>query len=125
MKFAPLPLQSNVPLEIAVHGDNVPRDALRKQGWRVRDAHESTKTLELFNTYIKKSRGEFSVCKNVFTSTNSGWFSDRSAAYLAMGRPVVMQETGFSRVLPCGNGLFAFTTKPHFGLVALENANRL
>ena len=55
-------------------------------------------------------RGEFSVCKNVFVATRSGWFSDRSAAYMASGRPVVVQETGFSRHLPCGEGLFAVET---------------
>ena len=54
-----------------------------------------------------QSRGEFTVCKNVFVETNSGWFSDRSAVYLASGRPVVMQDTGFSAHLPCGEGLFA------------------
>ena len=51
--------------------------------------------------------GEFAVAKNVFVATNSGWFSDRSAAYVASGRPVVLQETGFSDHLPCGRGLFA------------------
>ena len=54
--------------------------------------------------------GEFGVSKNVCVDTNSGWFGDRSAAYLASGRPVIHQETGFSRHLPCGRGLFAVRT---------------
>jgi hypothetical protein len=59
---------------------------------------------------VSASLGEFSVCKNGYVATNCGWFSDRSAAYLASGRPVVMQETGFSTHLPCGAGLFAVRT---------------
>jgi hypothetical protein len=50
------------------------------------------------------------VCKNVFVANQTGWFSDRSAAFLASGRPVVLQETGFSQYLPTGRGLFAFQT---------------
>ena len=57
--------------------------------------------------YLCGSRGEFSVAKNVFVQTHSGFFSDRSAAYLASGRPVVLQDTGFSEHLPCGEGLLA------------------
>ena len=56
---------------------------------------------------MQASKGEFGVAKNVFVATNSGWFSDRSAAYLATGRPVVLQDTRFSQHLPCGEGLFA------------------
>jgi hypothetical protein len=51
------------------------------------------------------------VGKNVYVETRSGWFSDRSAAYLAGGRPVVLQDTGFSEHLPCGRGLLAFSTR--------------
>jgi hypothetical protein len=64
-------------------------------------------SFDSWRDYIRASRGEFSVCKNVYVATNSGWFSDRSACYLASGRPVVMQDTGFSAHLPCGRGLFA------------------
>jgi glycosyltransferase involved in cell wall biosynthesis len=64
-------------------------------------------TFDSYRDYIAGSSAEFSVCKSAYVSTNSGWFSDRSAAYMASGRPVVMQETGFSQHLPCGEGLFA------------------
>jgi hypothetical protein len=67
-------------------------------------------SVDSFKSYLRASRGEFSVCKNVFVATRSGWFSDRSAAYLASGRPVVVQETGFGAHLPCGEGLFAVET---------------
>ena len=56
------------------------------------------------------SRGEFSVAKNVYVATRSGWFSCRSVCYLAAGRPVVVQDTGFSELIPTGLGLLAFST---------------
>lgn len=109
-KFMDLPRRSQVPMEIAVAGKNVPHDQLALHGWRVQDSHAVTVTFDAFADYIRASRGEFTVCKNVFVATQCGWFSDRSAAYLASGRPVVMQDTGFSRHLPTGRGLFAVNT---------------
>jgi len=108
-RFLDLPAKTTATLEVAVSGKHVPRERLVESGWRLRDAHAVTLSFDGYIDYIQKSRGEFSVCKNVFVATNSGWFSDRSAAYLASGRPVVVQETGFSRHLPCGRGLFAVT----------------
>jgi hypothetical protein len=109
-KFIGLPRLTSAAMEIAVAGQNVPRERLRALNWRVRDSHTATSTYDRFVEYIQASRGEFTVCKNVFVATNTGWFSDRSAVYLASGRPVVMQETGFSDWLPCGLGLFAVKT---------------
>jgi hypothetical protein len=106
-RFVELPARTTVPMEVAVAGNKVPRDRLRECGWRVRDAHQVTASHGAYKDYIRSSRGEFSVCKNVFVATNSGWFSDRSAAYLASGRPVLLEDTGFSDHLPCGRGLFA------------------
>jgi hypothetical protein len=104
-KFERLPSLVKVPMEVAVSGERVP--ALAENGWRIRNAHEVTATVRSYWNYIVTSIGEFGVCKNVFVTTNSGWFSDRSAAYLASGRPVVIQATGFEEHLPCGLGLFA------------------
>jgi hypothetical protein len=109
-KFVDLPQLVSVPLEIAVSGKDVPRSRLKAAGWRLHSGHEATISYNSFVDYIQASRGEFGVCKNVFVATRSGWFSDRSAAYLAAGRPVVMQDTGFSEHLPCGEGLFAVNT---------------
>lgn len=106
-KFMDLPSKTAVTLEVAVSGKNVPTEELRSAGWRVADAHHVTRTYDSFVAYVAASRGEFGVCKNGFVATNSGWFSDRSAVYLAMGKPVVLEETGFSQHLPCGEGLFA------------------
>lgn len=106
-KFSGLPDRSALTLELAVAGAETPVAKLRKGGWRIRDAHEVTRSVDSFRAYISGSLAEFSVCKNGYVATNSGWFGDRSAAYLASGRPVVQQETGFSQHLPCGEGLFA------------------
>lgn len=105
-RFLSLPQRVAVPLEVAAAGQ-APRQQLQAHGWRLRDAHQVTDTYDGYRSYIAGSLGEFSVCKNVFVATRSGWFSDRSAAYLASGRPVVLQDTGFSAHLPCGEGLFA------------------
>jgi hypothetical protein len=110
LEFRGLPRRTSTPLEIAVAGKNVPKTALIREGWRVRNAHEVTKSFDDYWTYIYESGGEFCVCKNVFVETNSGWFGDRSAAYLAAARPVVMQDTGISSHLPCGRGFFAVRT---------------
>jgi hypothetical protein len=95
------------PIEVAVAGD-APLTRLEEHGWIVRDAHDVVLTFDGYQDYIAASRGELSVCKNVFVATRSGWFSDRSAAYLAAGRPVILQDTGFSEVFPTGEGLLAF-----------------
>ena len=110
VKFLDLPAHTASPLEIAVAGRNVPHRELTAAGWKVRDSHSVTLSFDTFTRYIAGSTGEFSVCKNVFVQTNTGWFGDRAAAYLASARPVVMQETGFSGHLPCGRGLFAVRT---------------
>jgi len=109
-KFFELPHATAQPLEIAVGGSNVPIERLAAAGWRIRDTVEVTGSFDHFRCYIAQSRGEFSVAKHAYVATNSGWFSDRGAAYLASGRPVVMQDTGFSMHLPCGEGLFAVRT---------------
>lgn len=107
-KFVELPaLAAPARLEIAVAGSGVPRERLSRAGWRLRDAHATTLSYDRYRGFVAGSRGEFSVAKNIFVATNSGWFGDRSAAYLASGRPVVLQDTGISEHLPCGEGLFA------------------
>jgi glycosyltransferase involved in cell wall biosynthesis len=67
-------------------------------------------SVEAYLDYIGRSRGECSVAKEAYVKTRCGWFSDRTVAYLASGKPAIVQDTGFSDVLPCGEGLFAFQT---------------
>jgi hypothetical protein len=121
-RFMTLPRRTSGSLEIAVAGKDVPRGRLRECGWRLLDSHEATVTFDSFRDYVSGSRGEFSVAKNVFVVTNSGFFSERSA-YLASGRPVIMQDTGFSDHLPCGWGLFAVRTVEE-AAAAIDEVNR-
>ena len=109
-KIMEIPKLTDARLEVAVVGRNVPHDELVASGWSVASAHDTTVTLDSYKEYLRASKGEFSVCKEVFVAHRTGWFSDRSAAYLATGRPVILQETGFSTVLPCGQGLFAYSS---------------
>jgi hypothetical protein len=83
---------------------------LEGYGWHVEDAYAASKTLESYREYIQGSRGELTVAKDMNVRLRSGWFSERSACYLAAGKPVVTQETGFSQSLPTGLGLYAFHT---------------
>ena len=106
-KFMQLPSLCEVPLEVAVTGKRTPTKRLTEAGWSVVDAERVTSSFDSFVGYVSGSAGEFSVCKNGYVRTWSGWFGDRSAAYLAARRPVVCQDTGFSEHLPCGEGLFA------------------
>jgi hypothetical protein len=109
-KFISLAGKTKCPMEIAVSGKNLPLERLQKEGWRIVDAHMATASIDSYFQYLAGSRGEFSVAKNVFVAMNTGWFSDRSAAYLACGKPVVLQDTGFGQHLPTGLGLFAVRT---------------
>jgi hypothetical protein len=69
-----------------------------------------SRDLWTYRDYIAHSRGEFSVAKNAYVRSCSGWFSERSTCYLALGKPVITQDTGFSQVLPVGEGLLAWRT---------------
>jgi len=110
-KFIDLPQRSDQPFELAlVNVLDEDRQALAAHGWRVRDAATLNFELDAYRQYIGQSRGEFTVAKEQNVRLRSGWFSDRSASYLACGRPVVTQDTGFSNVLPTGSGLFGFST---------------
>ena len=112
VEFLPLislPAAAGRVFEVAVAG-KAPRDALRAAGWRVVDPRDVTRTPWSYRDYIATSRGEFSVAVNLEVRTRSGWFSDRTAAYLASGKPVIVQDTGFSDSLPCGDGLLPFRT---------------
>ena len=106
-KFFDLPTRTPQALELAVAGTRIPRERLEQHGWRLRSGHEVTMTYDDFVGYVNASRGELSIARNAFVALNTAWFSDRGTAYLACGRPVVQQETGFSQHLPCGEGLFA------------------
>jgi hypothetical protein len=109
-KLIELPRRVQVPLQVAVGGVDAPLARLERAGWRVLDGPTATATPEDYRRLIAGSRGEVSVAKNVYAALRSGWFSCRSACYLAAGRPVVVQDTGFSHLLPVGEGILTFTS---------------
>lgn len=106
-KFMDLPKRVECAMEVAVSGRSVPKQRLAQNGWLLRAANEVTQSVDSYRRYIIQSMGEFSVAKNAFIETQSGWIGDREGVYLSYGKPVVVQETGFSKHLPCGRGLFS------------------
>jgi glycosyltransferase involved in cell wall biosynthesis len=106
--FLDLPARTGADFELALSGYR-PSDVqrLERHGWRVRQALAFASDIDAYRDYISGSRAEFTVAKDQNIRFRTGWFSDRSATYLAAGRPVVTQDTGFGTVLPTGAGLFA------------------
>jgi glycosyltransferase involved in cell wall biosynthesis len=110
-KFLDLPRHTEARFELALAScDEATQQQLVERGWQVKQAAGVSSDVDVYRRYIVTSRGEFTVAKDQNVRLRSGWFSDRSAAYLAAGRPVITQETGFSNSLPVGEGLFAFRT---------------
>jgi hypothetical protein len=108
-KIITLPRLNSRDFKIAV-GGNPPMQDLVRQGWTAVDAPKVTATPASYQEFIAGSRGEVSTAKNVYVAMKTGWFSCRTACYLAAGRPAVVQDTGFSKTVPVGKGLFAFET---------------
>jgi hypothetical protein len=125
LKFIDLPKRIDQPIEFAtglVNLSGEDRDLLQTNGWRLRDAHPFTTDPWAYRDYVRSSRGELTVAKDLNVRLRSGWFSERSACYLAAGRPVITQDTGFGRTIPTGEGLFAFSTSEEI-VAALESIN--
>ncbi|HUP24720.1 MAG TPA: glycosyltransferase family 1 protein [Thermoanaerobaculia bacterium] len=98
-------------LEVATGGSSPPVERWRELGWRVIDSHTVSASAEDYRRYVQSSRGELSVAKNLYVATRSGWFSCRSVCYLASGRPVILQDTAFSRWVPTGLGVLPFSSR--------------
>lgn len=108
-RFIGLPSRSALPLEIALSGP-APVERFRAHGWLVRDGQEVSRDPWEYQRYLARSVGEWSAAKHAYVASRSGWFSCRSACYLALGVPVVVQDTGFTDVIPTGRGVLAFRT---------------
>jgi hypothetical protein len=108
-RFMELPRRSMLPLEVAISGE-VPRAALVEAGWRIREGVEVSADPWAYRRYLAESLGEWSVAKNAYVASRSGWFSCRTACYLALGVPAVVQDTGFTKYIPAGEGVLAFNT---------------
>jgi hypothetical protein len=121
--FVSLPELTNAKLELAMGGGSpVPEPELRRVGWRTRRGLDVSRSIDGYRTYIQESRGEWTIAKNGYVKTRGGWFGDRSTTYLASGRPVVLQATGFEDWLPTGKGLFAFSTTEE-AAAAIDDVN--
>ncbi|MEA3210020.1 MAG: hypothetical protein QOE70_3077 [Chthoniobacter sp.] len=111
LKFDQAPARAGEPFELATGiRDAATRDRLTGLGWRLTSPDEMSIDWDLYRGYLQRSKGEFTVAKDQYVRLNTGWFSDRSACYLASGRPVITQETGFTRLYGGQRGLFAFRT---------------
>jgi hypothetical protein len=123
-KFLDLPRHTRQPFELAmVVEDPADRQRLEDHGWKVVPSFRMS--LDIFGeyqAYFRRSRAEFTVAKDMNVRLRSGWFSERDACYLACGKPVVAQDTGFGNILPTGEGLFSFTTTDE-GLAAIDQIN--
>lgn len=113
LKFADMPrCFSGEPIvwEIAVDmkRDPAARELYERQGWRLTNPHGLSCNYDDYVKYIRHSSAEWTVAKDQYIRLKTGWFSDRSACYLAAGRPVITQDTHFGKFIPTGHGLFAF-----------------
>jgi len=107
----PRQTQAEFLLALGIHEDErADLEALGQHGWRLADPAEVAATPDRYREFVRASQAEIGVAKEGYVRSRSGWFSDRSACYLACGRPVVAQDTGFGRSLPVGEGLLAFGT---------------
>ena len=110
-KFIDLPGKTEATLELALGQGRPPREMLEEKGWKLEDGFAKSTTPWLYRDYIWDSFAEFSMAKNAYVASRSGWFSCRSACYLAAGRPCVVQDTGFSGFMPVGEGVLSFSTE--------------
>jgi len=122
-KFANLPALAGVEFELASSGGDYVPEIMRSPGWRHVSVSRVAGDVGSYRDYIRKSKAEFTVARDQYVRPRTGWFSDRSACYLAAGRPVITQETGFSKFLPTGQGLFPFSSMDEilFAVDAIES----
>jgi hypothetical protein len=107
-KFFELPKQTGTKIQIAANAPNSIKRRFAGGGWILADPLAISRDPWTYQSYLSRSKGEFCVAKHGYVATRCGWFSDRSAAYLAMGRPAVLQDTGFTEVFTCGTGLLGY-----------------
>ena len=111
-RFTDLPERTGCRFELALSidpADDADSDRLRRAGWRLTDPRHVAPDPWAYRAFVQSSRGELMIAKQMYVAARTGWFSDRSACYLAAGRPVVAQDTGLADHLPVGAGLVTFT----------------
>ncbi|HKO38104.1 MAG TPA: hypothetical protein VJU14_07025 [Solirubrobacterales bacterium] len=125
-RFARLPAAAEVPLELALDIDEADRgdkELLREGGWRLVPPAQVAATPDDYRRYVQNSRGEVGVAKDIYVRSRGGWLSDRSLCYLASGKPVLAQATGFELEVETGSGLLAFA-EPEEARAGLEEIER-
>jgi hypothetical protein len=111
LRFLDLPRRTPQLFRLAMApGDPAVAARVRDAGWELVDPAPLSRDLDAYRDFIAGSRGEFTVAKDIYVRPRSGWFSDRSVCYLAAGKPVVTQDTGFGKFIPTGEGLLAYAT---------------
>jgi hypothetical protein len=120
--YMDLPAHAGPIFNLAMGSSTAPLELLGEKGWLVHDSRVPTRDPLTYQRFIQNSKAEFSVAKHGYVITRCGWFSDRSVAYLASGRPVLLQETGFSDWLKTAAGVIPFTT-PEEALAGIEEIN--
>src|SRR5205807_7319946 len=109
LRFLAAPKKAGETFELATNiQDRDTREKFVRNGWRFTSPTQMSVDYWLYRDYIQQSKGEFTVAKDQYVRLNTGWFSDRSACYLAAGRPVITQETGFTKNYGGATGLLAF-----------------
>jgi hypothetical protein len=115
MRYLQVPSEADLSIELAANigskeVDRSDRSLLSRYGWSIVMPHSRVRTLAMYKRYIQQSLGEFGCAKPVFVKLRTGWFSDRTAAYLAAGRPVVIEETGIPSSIALGDGILSFSS---------------
>jgi len=95
---------------VVLTGPKAPTRRFTELGWRLADGYRTTRDPWTYQEFLRRSKAEFSVAKQGYVASRSGWFSERSACYMASGRPVLVQDTGFSDWLPTGVGVVPFSS---------------
>ncbi len=121
-EYADLPKMTEEKFELAIGSANAPRECLKSEGWKIINPLVPTQTPWTYQKYIENSKAEWTIAKHGYTSSKSGWFSERSVGYLASGRPVLTEETGFSQFIESGSGLLSFSSKEE-ALSGIEKIN--
>jgi hypothetical protein len=111
LRFIGAPKEAGETFEMATNiDDSGTRKKFEQNRWRLTSPLQMSVDYWLYRDYIQRSKGEFTVAKDQYVRLNTGWFSDRSACYLAAGRPVITQETGFTKNYGGKEGLLSFRT---------------
>jgi hypothetical protein len=113
LRFIAAPKKAGETFELATNIEHAAtRAKFERNGWRLTSPLQMSVDYWLYRDYVHRSKGEFTVAKDQYVRLNTGWFSDRSACYLAAGRPVITQETGFTKFYGGDTGLLSFRTVP-------------